>query len=192
MTHPSPEFLDLQAALAGEYSLERELGRGGMGVVYLARDVKHHRLVALKVVAPELSDDADFRRRFEGESQVAAQIEHAHVIPVYAIGEENGVLYIAMRYIVGTDLSALITAAGESAFISIKGIDPDLEPSVTAIGTSIRSGSLAELGSAAVDALITRVEGGTERDLLIREPMGMVHRDSVAAAPPPPPAPPPH
>ena len=96
----------------GGFVIEAAAGRGGMGVVYRARQLRPDRLVALKVVAPELSDDADFRRRFEGESQVAAQIEHAHVIPVYAIGEENGVLYIAMRYIVGTDLSALITATG--------------------------------------------------------------------------------
>src|SRR5882757_5875873 len=96
----------------GGFVIEAAAGRGGMGVVYRARQLRPDRVVALKVVAPELADDAEFRRRFEGESQVAAQIEHAHVIPVYAVGEEDGVLYIAMRYVVGTDLRALITATG--------------------------------------------------------------------------------
>src|SRR6185295_19277490 len=64
VTHPSAEFLDLQAALAGEYSLQRELGRGGMGVVYLARDVQLDRDVAIKVLPAHLARDPEARDRF--------------------------------------------------------------------------------------------------------------------------------
>ena len=69
MTNPSDEFLDLQAALAGEYSLQRELGRGGMGVVYLARDVQLDRDVAIKVLPAHLAQTAEARERFLREAR---------------------------------------------------------------------------------------------------------------------------
>ncbi|HJU68901.1 MAG TPA: hypothetical protein VJ650_11745, partial [Gemmatimonadaceae bacterium] len=76
MTHPSPEFLDLQAALAGEYSLQRELGRGGMGIVYLARDVQLDRDVAIKVLPTHLAHNRDARERFLREARMAAGLSH--------------------------------------------------------------------------------------------------------------------
>jgi streptogramin lyase len=87
-------------------------GRGGMGVVYRALDLDLDRTVALKVIAPALADDPDFRARFVAESKAAASIEHPHVIPVYYAGEREGVLFIVMRYVDGPDLRALVRAEG--------------------------------------------------------------------------------
>jgi YVTN family beta-propeller protein len=90
--------------------IEGVVGRGGMGMVYRATQLSLDRLVALKAIAPELADDATFRERFKRESHIAASIEHPNVIPVYDWGEGDGVLYLIMRYVVGTDLRALIDA----------------------------------------------------------------------------------
>ncbi|MDQ2881215.1 MAG: serine/threonine protein kinase [Actinomycetota bacterium] len=94
------------------YHIERQLGRGSMGVVYLAEDVQLRRKVALKILAPTLADDELFRRRFDRESQSAANLDHPHIVPVYAAGEVAGSLYIAMRYVDGGDLRALLEANG--------------------------------------------------------------------------------
>jgi serine/threonine-protein kinase len=99
------------ATLAG-YRIERRLGRGGMSVVYLAEDLALGRRVALKVLAPELSQDQGFRERFRLESRLAASIDHPNVIPIYEAGEAEGQLYIAMRYVEGTDLRRLIDEEG--------------------------------------------------------------------------------
>jgi YVTN family beta-propeller protein len=88
------------------------LGRGGMSVVYLAQQSFPERRVALKLVAPELAGDERFRERFIRESNVAASLDHPNVLPVFAAGEAEGVLYIAMRFVEGTDLRALIRSAG--------------------------------------------------------------------------------
>jgi hypothetical protein len=100
--------------LAG-YRIERVLGRGGMSVVYLARDPGLKRNVALKLLAPELAEDEGFRVRFLRESQLAASLDHPNVVPVYAAGEVDGLLYIAMRYVPGTDLRAMLRAEGALA-----------------------------------------------------------------------------
>jgi tRNA A-37 threonylcarbamoyl transferase component Bud32 len=90
------------------YRIERTLGRGGMGVVYLAEHDRLKRKVALKVLAHELADDQRFRERFVRESELAASLDEPNVLPVYDAGEHEGGLYIAMRYVVGTDLRGLI------------------------------------------------------------------------------------
>jgi hypothetical protein len=100
--------------LAG-YRIERVLGRGGMSVVYLAHDLRLNRNVALKLLAPELAEDEGFRVRFLRESQLAASLDHPNVVPVYEAGEVDGLLYIAMRYVLGTDLKALLRAEGALA-----------------------------------------------------------------------------
>lgn len=87
-------------------------GAGGMGVVYRARQRQPDRIVALKVIAAALADDPSFGARFRRESTIAAQIEHPNVIPVHAVGEAGGVLYIAMRFVAGTDLRRLLTDEG--------------------------------------------------------------------------------
>jgi DNA-binding beta-propeller fold protein YncE len=99
-------------SLLGDFRIEVELGRGGMGVVYRAAQVSLARPVALKVIAPELAGGEGFRERFVRESRLAASLDHPNVIPVYAAGEDGGVLYIAMRYVDGIDLRALITRQG--------------------------------------------------------------------------------
>jgi YVTN family beta-propeller protein len=92
--------------------VEAVAGRGGMGVVYRATQLSLDRPVALKAIAPELAGDPTFRERFKRESRIAASIEHPNVIPVYEAGEGEGVLYLIMRYVEGTDLRALIDAEG--------------------------------------------------------------------------------
>jgi YVTN family beta-propeller protein len=100
--------------LAG-YRIERVLGRGGMSVVYLAHDPRLKRNVALKLLAPGLAEDEGFRSRFLRESQLAASLDHPNVVPVYEAGEVDGLLYIAMRYVLGTDLKVLLRAEGALA-----------------------------------------------------------------------------
>jgi serine/threonine protein kinase/Tol biopolymer transport system component len=97
--------------LAG-YRIERLVGRGGMGVVYLAEDTRLGRRVALKLLSPDLAEDAQFRDRFVRESRLAALLEHPNIVPIHAAGESEGVLYIAMRFIEGTDLRALLEEQG--------------------------------------------------------------------------------
>ncbi|MEY9841660.1 serine/threonine-protein kinase [Streptacidiphilus sp. EB103A] len=94
------------------YLLERELGRGGMAVVYLAEDLRLGRKVAVKLLAPELARNDVFRSRFAHESRVAAAIDHPHIVPVFEAGEAEGVLYIAMCYVQGMDLRALLDRQG--------------------------------------------------------------------------------
>jgi serine/threonine-protein kinase len=97
--------------LAG-FRIDSVIGRGGMGVVYGAEQLRYGRKVALKVLAPELSHDAQFRERFEQEWRTAARIEHPSIVPIYEAGETDEGLYIAMRYIDGTDLRALLNLTG--------------------------------------------------------------------------------
>src|SRR5215204_2317400 len=87
MTQPTTEFLELQAALAGEYSLQRELGRGGMGIVYLARDVQLDRDVAIKVLPSHVARSAESRERFVREARTAARLSHPHIVPIHRVGE---------------------------------------------------------------------------------------------------------
>jgi predicted Ser/Thr protein kinase len=96
--------------MLGGYRVERMLGHGGMGVVYLALQVSLDRPVALKVLAPELARDDAFRQRFLNESHLAASIDHPNVIPVHEAAEDAGRLYVTMRYVDGPDLGALLRA----------------------------------------------------------------------------------
>ncbi len=106
------DFIALQAALAGEYSLDREIGRGGMGVVYLAREVRLARPVAIKVLPPGLAADPALRDAFLGEAQVAARLTHPNIVPVYAAGERGGFVYIVMAYVEGITLGERIRTRG--------------------------------------------------------------------------------
>jgi serine/threonine protein kinase/streptogramin lyase/pimeloyl-ACP methyl ester carboxylesterase len=94
------------------YRIESLLGRGGMGVVYLAEQTRLQRKVALKILPPDLAADDTFRRRFIRESQLAALLEHPNIVPIYDASEVDGVLYIAMRYVDGADLESLIKSEG--------------------------------------------------------------------------------
>src|ERR1700710_750649 len=96
----------------GGYRIERRLGRGGMGILYLAVEPGLDRRVALKLIAPEAAADPVFAPRFTEESRIAASIEHPNVVPIYAAGEESGIPFIAMRYVAGSDLARRLTREG--------------------------------------------------------------------------------
>ncbi len=110
-----PLFLDLQHGLVGEYSLERELGRGGMGVVYLARDVQLDRLVAIKALPRELATREDIRARFLREARTAARLSHPHIVPIHRVGEADGLPYFVMTFIDGGTLGERLRARGPMA-----------------------------------------------------------------------------
>ena len=93
----------LKSALADRYRIERELGQGGMSIVYLAEDLKHHRKVAVKVLRPELAE-AIGGDRFLREIEVAAQLQHPHILPLYDSGESDTFLYYVMPYVEGESL----------------------------------------------------------------------------------------
>ena len=103
------DFLELQTALAGEYSLERELGRGGMGVVYLAREVQLNRLVAIKVLP---SADPELRDRFLREARMAASLSHPNIVAIHRVGEAGRFVYFAMAYVDGETLGERLRARG--------------------------------------------------------------------------------
>jgi predicted Ser/Thr protein kinase len=94
----------------GPYRIESVIGRGGMGVVYLATHAGLDRKVALKLLAPDFADDEAFRARFLRESRMAAAIDHPNIIPIYEAGEVDGVYFLAMRYVAGTDLETRLRA----------------------------------------------------------------------------------
>jgi len=113
--------VDVGAEIAG-HRLEAIIGRGGMGVVYRARDLHLDRVVALKVIAPEFAEEPEFRQRFKRESLQAASIRHPNVIPIHRAGEEGNLLFITMDYVEGTDLKTFIDVRGR--------LDPRLAASV--------------------------------------------------------------
>jgi serine/threonine protein kinase len=94
------------------HRIEMVAGRGGMGVVYKATQLALDRTVALKVIAAGLLEDQTVRARFVRESKVAASIDHPNVIPIYYAGEEQGIAYIAMRYVAGDDVRSLVRREG--------------------------------------------------------------------------------
>src|SRR5688500_6666545 len=102
------DFLALQEALAGRYSLQRELGRGGMGIVYLAREVRLDRAVALKLLPAEYSARPELRERFLREARTAARLSHPHIVPIHAVHEVGEFVFYAMAYVEGETLGARI------------------------------------------------------------------------------------
>jgi hypothetical protein len=111
-------------SLVAGYRLEAQVGAGGMATVFRARDERLGRLVALKILASALASDLEFRRRFIAESRAAAAVDDPHIIPVYEAGEADGVLFIAMRFVIGGDLRRVLAQEGAlppdraAAFIS--------------------------------------------------------------------------
>ena len=100
----------ITGSVVADFRIESVIGGGAMGTVYLARDTSRGGQVALKVLAPELARDERFRQRFVRESQLAASLDHPNIVPTIASGEHDGVLYLAMAYIEGTDLRELLRA----------------------------------------------------------------------------------
>ncbi|HKI93921.1 MAG TPA: protein kinase [Gemmatimonadales bacterium] len=96
----------LSHILEGAYELEGEIGRGGMGVVFAARDLKLKRRVAIKVLPPELAFRDEIRKRFLREAQTAARLSHPNIVPIHAVGDEGGLVYFVMGYVDGESLGA--------------------------------------------------------------------------------------
>jgi serine/threonine protein kinase len=111
-TRVDSEFLELQKALAGEYSLERELGRGGMGIVYLAREVQLNRLVAIKVLPGAMSERAELRERFVREARMAASLSHPNIVSIHRVGEAGPFAFFVMAYVDGETLGERLRVRG--------------------------------------------------------------------------------
>jgi tRNA A-37 threonylcarbamoyl transferase component Bud32 len=115
MTEPSEKPLPtrLAEALGTAYTIEGEIGRGGMGVVYRARDERLQRRVAIKVLPPELAFQQDIRERFTREAQTAARLSHPHIVPIHSVGEGRGLVYFVMGYVDGESVAARIRRRGQ-------------------------------------------------------------------------------
>ena len=109
---PDPVFLAFQSALAGKYSIDRELGRGGMGIVYLAHEVHLDRLVAIKLLPPERASEPGLRERFLREAQLAAKLSHPNIIPIHTVAEAGEFVYYVMAFVDGETLAERVRTRG--------------------------------------------------------------------------------
>ena len=116
MTRPGdsvdPLFLTFQSALAGRYSIDHELGRGGMGIVYLAREVHLDRSVAIKLLPPERAAEASLRQRFLREARLAAGLSHPNIIPIHAVEDAGGFVFYVMSFVDGETLADRVRERG--------------------------------------------------------------------------------
>lgn len=109
------EFIRIQSALAGRYSLQRELGRGGMGIVYLAQDVALERPVAIKVLQPELASQPTLKQRFLLEARTAARLSHPNIIPIFAVDDVGDIVFFVMAFVDGETLGERVRSRGPLA-----------------------------------------------------------------------------
>lgn len=105
-------FVAFQSALAGRYSIDRELGRGGMGIVYLAHDVHLERLVAIKLLPPERAADPALRERFLREARLAAKLSHPNIIPIHSVAQSGDFVYYVMAFVDGETLAERVRTRG--------------------------------------------------------------------------------
>lgn len=106
------QYLSFQESLLGKYSLERELGRGGMGIVYLARDARLDRRVAIKLLPPEIAGQSSIRERFLREARTAARLSHPHIVPIHAVDELGDFVFYVMTYVDGETLAQRVASRG--------------------------------------------------------------------------------
>ena len=125
-TAPDPAFVALQTALAGRFSLESEVGRGGMGIVYLARDVILERPVAIKLLAPAIAARGDVRRRFLREARIAAQCFHPNIVPIHGVEESGDLAWFVMAYVPGETLADRLRRVGRLPAESIRRIGREI------------------------------------------------------------------
>ena len=111
-TYDKPLAARVAEALGTAYTLEGEIGRGGMGVVYRARDEQLKRRVAIKVLPPELAFQQDIRERFKREAQTAGQLLHPHIVPIYSVGEAKGIVFFVMGYVDGESVAGRVKRKG--------------------------------------------------------------------------------
>jgi serine/threonine-protein kinase len=102
----------VERILSGNYELDREIGRGGMGIVYKAKDSRLKRPVAIKVLPPELSFRSDIRSRFLREAETAAQLSHPSIVPIYSVDERDGLVFFVMAFVDGENLAARLHRDG--------------------------------------------------------------------------------
>jgi hypothetical protein len=111
-SRPDPVFIAFQSALAGRYSIDRELGRGGMGIVYLAHEVHLDRLVAIKLLPPERATDPALREKFLREARLAAKLSHPNIIPIHSVAESGEFVYYVMAFVDGETLAERVRSRG--------------------------------------------------------------------------------
>ena len=111
-SRPDPVFIAFQSALAGRYSIDRELGRGGMGIVYLAHEVHLDRLVAIKLLPPERATDPALREKFLREARLAAKLSHPNIIPIHSVAESGEFVYFVMAFVDGETLADRVRTRG--------------------------------------------------------------------------------
>lgn len=128
---------DLTGETLSNYKIIERLGRGGMATVYKAHELSLNRIVALKVLSTQLSEDEDYIKRFKREAQTAAQLNHPHIIQIYAIAEENGLYYFAMEYIKGKSLADM---KRDEKIFSPASIIPIMKQVADALGDAHRAG----------------------------------------------------
>ncbi len=136
---PVPDFAALPLLPLGDFQILREIGRGGMGIVYEAQQLSLGRRVALKVLPFAAALDARQLQRFKNEAQAAAQLHHNHIVPVHAVGSDRGVHYYAMQMIDGQPLTALIQELRQQARIDTAEAAPSC-PAARALATDLVSG----------------------------------------------------
>ncbi|MFL5574959.1 MAG: serine/threonine-protein kinase, partial [Gemmatimonadaceae bacterium] len=102
----------VERALSAQYELDCEIGRGGMGIVYRARDRRLKRMVAVKLLPPELAFRSDIRTRFLREAETAAQLSHPNIVPIYAVDERDGLVFFVMGYVEGENLARRLAERG--------------------------------------------------------------------------------
>jgi serine/threonine protein kinase len=178
----------MSGKIAG-YRVEGDIGHSDMAAVYLARDERLDRQVALKVLVPELADDAAFRTRLLNESRAAADLRHPHIIPVYEAGDAGGILYVAMRYVPGGDARSLLSRLGPLPFAAASNvitqvasaldaahahglIHCDVKPANMLLETGSTSAGTMSAGSAAGDSAPHQADGRTDHVYLADFGMG--------------------
>ena len=132
----SDELVSFAAALNGQYEIEREIGRGGMGVVYLARDLRLDRMVAIKTLPAAMQNDANLRERFLREARTAARLNHPNIVPIHRADEAGGQVFFVMGFVDGDSLAARIA----SGPISPRDALPILRDVAQALGYAHRHG----------------------------------------------------
>ncbi|MBK8247166.1 MAG: serine/threonine protein kinase [Gemmatimonadetes bacterium] len=174
-------FLDFQEGVAGRYSIDRELGRGGMGVVYLAREVHLDRLVAIKLLPPTLAARPELRERFLREARLAAKLTHPHIVPIHAVEESGAFVFYVMAYVDGETLADRVDRRGPLpateaarvlrevawalAFAHAQGfVHRDIKPDNILLESSTGRALVTDFGIAAAigDALEDRIVGTPE------------------------------
>jgi YVTN family beta-propeller protein len=159
----------------GPYRVEAYLDRGGMASVYEATDLRLNRTVALKVLAHEVAESADFRERFIRESRFAASLDHPNIVPIYEAGEANGLLYIAMRYVRGANLAEVLRTDGA--------LDPRralavLSPVADALDTAHNAG-LVHRDVKPANILVTAIVGREGHEHVYLTDFGLTKRPSA-------------